>query len=126
MTLTIIVMTMRSFFHHSFFFIVVSATCANGHERYDPSRRRAPVQVMELRESWVHSRCPSGPTHRGSRLRENGSPRQHNGLREWHSHWRFLQGAVSLHDSRAPWRQSRAWLRRRSVLPIEISAYSSN
>src|SRR5450755_1365671 len=42
---------------------------------YSTSRKIAAGgdDVMELREAWVHSRCPSGPTYRGLRIRENGS-----------------------------------------------------
>jgi hypothetical protein len=43
----------------------------------EPGIAARAYDVIELREAWVHSRCPSGPTHRGYRIRENGPLRQY-------------------------------------------------
>jgi hypothetical protein len=83
----------------------------------------AAAQIMEPREPWAHNRSPSGPTHRGSRIRENRHPCRYRGLRAWCSHWRFLPGAS--HGSPEPQRELRAWLRR-SMQPTEISTWSYN
>jgi len=78
-------------------------------------------QIMELREPWARSRCPSGPTHRGSRTRENGRLCQYYGLPSRYSHRRFLRGAASLPGSREPKLGLRTWLLR-SVQPTEVLA----
>src|SRR3981189_1114245 len=84
-------------------------------------------------EPWVHSRCPSGPTHRGPRIchreyrrsrrwsgrRENHCLRQYNARRACYSHWRFLRGAARLRSSREPKQELRARLWR-SVQPPEV------
>jgi hypothetical protein len=43
-----------------------------------PRKIAAGDDVREMREAWVHSKCPSGPTHHGPRNRESGLVRQYN------------------------------------------------
>lgn len=98
-----------------------TAACPFGGAQQQTPPGSVPIQIMELREPWARSRCPSGPTHRGSRTRENGRLRQYDGLPSRYSHRRFLRGAASLHGSREPKLGLRVWLLR-SVQPTEILA----